>query len=216
MKKIFSEVAGSQLSQIKNILILVLIIIALIIGIVLFFRISGISIPNPFIAKPIVIDKTTIVVEEVHRLAELATATYYEDYVIVKKRTRESTIFGMKVTDVDDELVLITKGKVRAGFDLSKLRQQDIISDSVSITLKLPKVQLLDVITNPSDFETFEESGDWSYEEVTKYKNEARAAIEQSALNSGILELAEKAGKERLTSFMLALGFKEVTINYDN
>jgi hypothetical protein len=212
MKKISDEVAGSLFSQIKNILILVVIILVLIIGVVLFFKISGISIPNPFKSQPIVIDKTTNVVEEVHRLAELTTATYYEDYVIVKKRTRESTVLGLKINDVDDELVLITKGKVRAGFDLSKLQPQDILLDSISITLKLPEVRLLDIITNPSDFETFEESGDWSYEEVTKYKNEARAAIEQSALESGILELAEKTGKERLTSFLQVLGFKEVTI----
>jgi hypothetical protein len=216
MKKIFDEIAESQFSQIKNILILVVIILVLIIGVVLFFKISGISFPNPFKSQPIVIDKTTNVVEEVHRLAELTTATYYEDYVIVKKRTRESTVLGLKINDVDDELVLITKGKVRAGFDLSKLQPQDILSDSVSITLKLPEVQLLDIITNPSDFETFEESGDWSYEEVTKYKNEARAAIEQSALESGILELAEKTGKERLMSFLQVLGFKEVTINYNH
>jgi hypothetical protein len=131
----------------------------------------------------------------------------------VKKKTKESlfgSIFG------EDELVLITKGKVRAGFDLLKLNKQDIIIDSISITLKLPEVKILDIITNPSDFETIEESGKWTHEEVTNYKNEARAIIEMHALENGIFELAEKSGRKQLTSFLKALGFKEVIISLTN
>jgi hypothetical protein len=199
-----------MLSQIKKILILAIILIVLVIATVLFFKYSGIHFPNPFRAKPIVIDKTVNVIEKINRLAEFSTATYYEDYVITKKKTRETMVFGLKINDVEDELVLITRGKIRAGFDLSKLQTNDIIADSVSITLKLPKAQILDIITNPSDFETFEENGDWTYEEVTKCKNEVRAIIEKNALEGGIIELAEKTGKEKLTSFMKGLGFKTV------
>jgi hypothetical protein len=199
-----------SLSQIKKILVLVVIVIVLIMAVVLFFKYSGIHFSNPFKAKPIVIDKTVIVVTEIRRLAELTTATYYEENVIARKRTREATVFGMKVTDVEDELVIIAKGKVRVGFDLSKMQEKDIVADSASITLKLPQIQILDVITNPSGFETFEESGDWSHEEVTQYKNEVRAIIEKNALEGGIIKLAEKTGKEKLTSFMKGLGFKTV------
>jgi hypothetical protein len=141
--------------------------------------------------------------------------------VIVKQKSRETAVLGIKISllghtmTTDDELVLITRGKVRAGFDLSELREQDIMVDSVSITLKLPKPQILDVISNPSDFETFEESGKWSHEEVTTYKNEARAAIEKDALESGILERAEESGKQKLTSFLQALGFQKVFIESD-
>jgi hypothetical protein len=216
MKKTFIEdkMIGSWLSQVKSTLVLALIIIAIIIAAVLFFKFSGINIPNPFKEQPIVIDKTVNVVEEINRIAELATTTYYEDYVIVKQKS--TSVWGVKISlpghIADDELVLITKGKVRAGFDLSKLQEQDVAVDSVSITLKLPKPQILDVISNPSDFETFEESGKWSHEEVTDYKNEARAAIEKDALESGILERAEESGKQKLTSFLQALGFQKVFI----
>jgi hypothetical protein len=192
------------------------VLVAIIVAIGSTLKFFDFNFSNIFKSQPVVIDATTNVVTEVRRLAELTTATYYEENVIAKKRTRESTVFGMKVADVEDELVIIAKGKVRAGFDLSTMQEKDIVADSVSVSLKLPKVQILDVITNPSDFETFEESGEWSYEEVTQYKNEVRTIIEKNALGNGILELAEKAGKERLTSFMLALGFKQVTINYNN
>ncbi|GHS88378.1 hypothetical protein FACS1894201_09820 [Bacteroidia bacterium] len=173
---------------------------------------------NPFKSKPIVIDKTVNVVEKIRRLADFTTATYYKDYVIVQKKLSDVDVLGIKIAllgnkmTTQDELVLVTKGKVRAGFDLSKMQEQDITVDSISIMLKLPEPQLLEVITNPSDFETFEETGKWSHEEVTGYKNAARAAIENEALENGILERAEKAGKEKLTTFLHALGFKKISI----
>jgi hypothetical protein len=175
------------------------------------FDFSGIS--DVFKSQPVVIDNTANVVEEVRRLAELTTASYYEENVIVRKKARKAGIFGVKVVDIEDELVLLVKGKVRIGFDLSKMQEKDIVVDSVSISLRLPEVQILDVITNPSGFETFSESGNWSHDEVTQYKNEVRAVIEKNAIANGTMEFAEKAGKERLTSFMQALGFKTVKFN---
>jgi hypothetical protein len=169
---------------------------------------------KPFKEQPIVIDKTAIVVKEINRLAEWTTATYCIDNASINRKTEKLSIFGQTFATLDAELVLITKGKVRAGFDFSTLQEQDIVIDidSLSISLKLPKVQILDVITNPSDFETFEESGKWSYEEVKGFKNEARSLLVKNALESGIFELAEKNGREMLTALLFALGFKEVNV----
>ncbi|MDR1554006.1 MAG: DUF4230 domain-containing protein [Prevotellaceae bacterium] len=196
----------------KSIISRIVTIVILVVAGGLFLKFSNFDIAGLFKVKPIVIDKTANVVGEIRRLAEYATGTYY--YNVVIKKSKEASLFGIKMPD--NELVLVITGKVRAGFDLSKLQDQDIIADSVSITVRLPKVQILDVITNPSDFETFEESGKWSHEEVTGYKNEARATLEIEAINGGILEFAKKSGKENLTSFLQALGFKNVTILLTN
>jgi hypothetical protein len=189
---------------------IITIVIVLAVAVGLFMKFSSFSfsgIFGIFKEQAIVIDKTANIVEKINRLAELSTSTYYEDNVIMKKK---STLFGK------DELVIIAKGKVRVGFDLLKLDKQDIVIDSVSITVKLPKVKILDVITNPSDFETFEENGKWSHEEVTAYKNEARAIIETHAIENGILRLAEKSGREQFSMFLKALGFKKVNILLTN
>ncbi|MDR2684956.1 MAG: DUF4230 domain-containing protein [Prevotellaceae bacterium] len=186
----------------------------LVVAIGLFLKHSGFNFSDIFSifkAKPVVIDKTANIVDEIRSLAEYATTTYY--YEVAVKRSKESSFFGIKT---DNELVLIIKGKVRAGFDLSELQEQDIVADTVSITVRLPKVKILDIITNPSDFETYEESGKWSHEEVTGLKNEARATLEIKAVNGGILEFAKKSGKENLTSFLQALGFKKVIILLNN
>jgi hypothetical protein len=196
----------------KRIILGIAIIVTLVFAIGLYLKFFGFT--NPFKEQPIIIDKTANVIENIRRLAELTTATYYEDNVTVKEKTEAFSLLGKSISIIShkDELVFITKAKIRAGFDLSTLQKEDIVVDSVSITLKLPQVQLLDIITNPSDFYTFEESGKWSHEEVTSYKNEARAVIEKNALESGILERAENSGKEKLTTFLQALGFKEVNI----
>jgi hypothetical protein len=193
----------------KTIIVRTVTIIIIIAAAGLYLKYSSFNISNPFRSRPMVIEKTANVITEIRRLAELTTATYHHD-IVIKKSKATIIIFGIKIGK--NELVLITKGIVRAGYDLSKLQEKDIIADSVSITLKLPKAKILDIITNPSDFETFEESGRWTHEEVTRYKNEARTTLENIAVKGGILKLAEKTGKENLISFLKTFGFENVVI----
>ena len=178
-----------------------------------FFAFPNFKISNLFKEQPIVIDKTDNVVAEIRRLSEFTTAFYCGNNVIYKKKKKDLLVFGQTLSTLYDELVIITTGKVRAGFDFSEIQEQDISVQDTIISLKLPHVKILDIITNPSDFETFEESGKWSHEEVVAFKNEARALIEKNALDNGILKLAEENAIDNLTRFLSALGFKEININ---
>lgn len=132
----------------KKIIIAILTIALIVFGIGLYFKSSGFSFANLFKEQAIVIDKTKNVVEEIHRLAELTTATYYGEHVISKQKTSELLVSGIKISllwhtiSAKDEIVLITKGRVRAGFDLSKLEERDVVIDSISITLNLPRAQI--------------------------------------------------------------------------
>jgi hypothetical protein len=192
-------------------LIIIGIVCVIILGLFLYIKFSG----SDSDGSSLKIDKTENIVTEINRLAELTTLSYAHDIVIYKAKEKiHKNIFGKEKINTD-EIVLIVKGKVRFGFDLSELQEGDITFDSVSITLKLPPVQILDIITNPSDFEVFEESGKWSHEEITACKNEARAklSIDRKAMgNAGLFTVAEKSGIEKLTVFLQALGFKKVTI----
>ena len=184
---------------------LIIFFIAAIIAVFCFFKFSKYNFENPFKAKPIIIDKTVNVVEEVRKLAEFTTATYYQEVFITAMRER---------TFFNDELVIITKGKVRAGFDLSTISENDIYVDTITVKIRLPKVKILDVITNPSDFETYVESGKWSFNEVNEYKKEAREKLELLAIEDGIFDVAEKAAFEKLTFLFQMLGFKMVIIEH--
>lgn len=190
----------------KDTIILGVVIAICVLGIFYYVSFSKSQFVNPFKAKSITIDKTANIIEEINQLAEFTTTTYYQEIVI--HEVKENFLLS------DDELILIAKGTVRAGFDVSSLSSEDINIDlkTHSITVKLPEVKILDIITNPSDFETYVESGEWSFEEVNEFKKGTREKFEKEAVDGGILELAEKTAVEKLTALFQAFGFVNVVV----
>ena len=79
--------------------------------------------------------------------------------------------------------------------------------------MTLPQTEIFDIIVNPSNCDVFVEEGKWSHDEVTALQTQARAKIEQDALNYGILEQADKIGRERLTELFKTFGFNIVILN---
>lgn len=147
----------------------------------------------------------TQTITEIKKIDEFCTANYCEETVVSAKRKRT---FGT------DEIALIVKGTVRVGFDLRKMDTK--VSSDTAIAITLPEAKILDVITNPSDCETFVETGKWSHKQVTKYKDVARERIQNHAVTNGILKDAEKNGIDRLKLLFMGLGFKQVDIAVEN
>lgn len=143
----------------------------------------------------------TQTITEVKKIKEFCTANYTEETVVhVTRKRRVGT----------DELALIVKGTVRVGFDLS---QMDALPTSdTSIVIVLPKPQVLDLITNPSDCETFAESGRWSHKKVTQYKEVGRQRILNHAIADGIMRYAQESGTSRIRLLFMAMGFSDVQI----
>lgn len=163
--------------------------------------------------KPLSIEKTANVVEEVKKIGEFTSACYYEEMALRDTYTDKTLIF--KHTN---EILLIGKGTVRAGFDLSKLQEGDISVNDDTLRINLPPAEIFDIIMNPSDFSTEYEKGTWSHELTKPIKERARTELEQNAIKSGILEKAESTGIDRLTNLFKTFGFNEVviTVTIDN
>lgn len=149
-----------------------------------------------------VVRTITQTVVEVKKIKEFCTANYQEETVVVARRKKLLRT---------EELAIIAKGTVRVGFDLSKMTTR--LTSDTSIVVELPAPIVLDVITNPGDFDIFEENGKWDQKVVTTYKNLARATILNHAKAEGIMEDAEKNGVEKLTLLFKRMGMKSVTIN---
>ena len=116
------------------------------------------------------IDDTALIVTKVQALGELTTACYYDEMVLTQSKpgALASTPLGSLARDgfgkdVDDHLVLIAKGTVRAGVDLLEMTPEDIRFSGDTVFVRLPAPQYLDIIVNPSDFEVFVESGKWAH-----------------------------------------------------
>ena len=109
--------------------------------------------------KELKIDNTANVVEKIKSIAEFTTAFYYEEAVLKNNKTEAGkqnslmNLMNIEADSVYSEVVILAKGKVRAGYNLSKVSTEQIIINEDSISIVLPEPEIFDVIVNPSDYE---------------------------------------------------------------
>jgi hypothetical protein len=183
------------------------------------------SFSNWLEAKPVVIDETPLVISEIKKIAELHTAKLYcevvADSVIISPA--EAAILAMQgsgafpilpsmVFTGGKKMVLIAKGRVIAGLDLSALNEKNVIVKNDSVWLTLPSAKILDIITNPSDFEVFTEEGTWSSNEVNAVKQKAVSIMRAEAQKRGLIEQANERAKLLMGNFLKATGFVWVEV----
>lgn len=169
-----------------------------------------------FPKRTLKIDKTVNVVDEVQKIGEFSTACYYEEVVVKNTKSSEinnSYLGSLVKADFQDQLVVIARGKVKAGFDLTKLGKDDLVVRHDTISVNLPPVEVFDVIVNPSDYEVYVEAGTWSHDEVAQLTASGKDQILQDAKNFNILQKAEENGLVKLKELFVALGFNEVILN---
>lgn len=163
---------------------------------------------------------TPTVVESIKSIAEMATACYFEEKIILEKKAnylvdnKMGEFLGKAANKeplLEDELCLIAKGHVRAGYNLQEMSEQDIVLKDGALTITLPKVRILDVIINPKGWDFYVESGDWR-ERIKDIQSTARQLIEQDAVRSGILDKAARNGETKIKAIMHGLGYQDVTV----
>lgn len=174
------------------------------------------SLSDLFTPKAVIIDDTPILIKEINQIAELTTAVSYDEVVVdsVKFNQVPVIITNPLVPGLitHDKIVLIARGRVVAGINLKKLKDDNIFIAKDSVSIRLPKVEILNTIINPSDFETFSEKGNWSNTEVILVKEKALRVIQQRALSQNILRTADEKGKSVLEKFLRSTGFTKVTL----
>lgn len=152
------------------------------------------------------IEETPVIVQQVKDIAQLFTQTFYDEYVY------DTGLIRTPIFSQDKRLIFIAKGEVIAGFDLSGLSADAIIRRGKSIVVKLPPARVLEVVINPSGFETFIEKGEITFEESKRFHEDARLIFEQNALRKGILRNSAAQGRQTLEKFFRLLGFESVDI----
>jgi hypothetical protein len=172
-----------------------------------------------FSSKPVVIDKTPILIKEIKSIAELITIAAYDEVVvdsivISTTNVRSFNTFSPLpvIPIVTKRIVLIGRGKVLAGTQLTNLHKRSIFVEKDTITLKLNHAVILDAIMNPSDFETFDEKGTWSDEAVRAVKMKAKQKMINRALQRNILQKADVKAKAVMENFLLSAGYKKVNV----
>jgi hypothetical protein len=173
-----------------------------------------------FASKAVRIDDTPILIKDIKELAELTTMVSIDE-VVVDSITADPTTLAIKnITGLSlnpfssgyDQLVLICKGRVIAGTDLTSLGSGNIYRDKDSVSLGLPPARILEIIINPSDVETFIEKGDWTTEAFEKVKIRAREKMKARALSEDILGKANARARLLMDNFLHQSGFTKVNV----
>ena len=167
------------------------------------------------------IDDTPVIITKIRSLGELTTACYYDEMVLsrTKQNAFSSSALGSLARDglgkdVDDHLVIIAKGTVRAGVDLMDMTEEDIRFVGDTAYIRLPAPQYLDVIVNPSGFEVFAESGKWSHEEVTSLQDTARQRLMMGADHYGLKSKAYAGAMDAVTELLAASGYTYIRFDH--
>ena len=197
----------------------VILVVLLLIGGWIFLRTNPFNWNFAFWDTGLKIENTANVVEQIKKISEFTTVCYYEEAVVKneKQTSANNTIIDflkLSPDSIHEEIVIIAKGKVRAGFDLSKIKVEDIVVKSDTISITLPSPEVFEVIANPSDYEVFVEDGKWSHEEIVALQVDHREQLLQSAVNAGALDKA-KEGKDKISDLLKTFGFNVVNITIE-
>lgn len=157
-------------------------------------------------------------IQSIKAQAELSTVEYNTVTEIYNETPPEGIIdefLGNK-----EQLLILVYGEVRAGFDLSKLNEDDIWTDGTRVRLVLPPPEIL---TTSIDFERthvvyyennliFDNNNPNLQGEALK---QAQDAIKEAALTEGVLERANDFGQLYFENFLHSAGFTDVEVVVD-
>ncbi len=118
----------------------------------------------------------------------------------------------------DRKILISCEAKLKAGIDLSQLKEEDISINGQSITLTLPKAKIISINLPPAKIKVeYEETGifrsSFSTAERDALAAQGEQQIRQSAEQLGLLQSASDNAAVFITSFLKRLGYKTVYIH---
>jgi hypothetical protein len=178
--------------------------------------------PSPFGGEllpapaPTPLPPPTVTISGIRALAELATVEYLAVAEVPNERVPDDF---RQYLGVREQILLIAYGEVKAGFDLSKLREEDLWTDGSRVQLHLPAPEILSTSLD------FERTHVVFYQKSLLVEHDptlgqetldiAEEAIRQAAMETDVLEKAAGYGQLYFENFLRSLGFTEVQVIVD-
>lgn len=156
------------------------------------------------------------VITGIQAFGRLETAQYMVRDIVAMEEVPE-TIFERLSRD---RLLLIAEGEVVAGFDLSKVREGDIIAIHDTVLILLPEPEILySRIDNDRTYVYERDTGLLRHPDPdleTEARRLAERHVREWALENGILDDATKFGFMYLENFLHSLGFTRIRLEIRN
>lgn len=157
---------------------------------------------------------TSGVLERVKAVSQLNTVEMYFNEIIDYS---DSKYFNeMKLPFTTKSFIFTVKARVKAGVDLSQLKEKDIELEDGYIRIILPKP----IVTSKEilEYKAYDEQ-DGLFNEVTNEDTlgaleEFNGRLEKQALESGILEKAQTNAETALKNVLMMAGFEEIEVAF--
>jgi hypothetical protein len=160
------------------------------------------------------------VISQIQNIGRFETVSYTLEKVIAYDQDANSLWRFLG----DHKKLFVVQGEVIAGFDLSRLSKQNVVLQGKNITVDLPVPQILETILDEEKMSVYDANtgvyGIWSEGINSNTQLQILAAAKLSlradACKGNILQKASTGAKQHFTSFLMAVGFKNVIINIPN
>lgn len=123
---------------------------------------------------------------------------------------------GLREFLFGDKLLLIARGDVIAGVDLSAVTEGDVTIDGDALTLSVPAPEIFTSALRSGETRVYDRTQGLFSRADKDLESEARAsaeaAIRQAACDAGILDDARVNARKQLTALFTAAGFSTVVI----
>lgn len=167
--------------------------------------------PTPSTTELITIKPPTI--QEIQQMAELSTVKFSLSAEVMDERVPDDFRANL---GVKEELLLLAYGEVAAGFDLSKMSEEDIWVDGTRIQLRLPPAEILySRLDTERTRVIYYKKSLFVQREIAmegRAREEAEKAIREAALQGDILDHAGKYGELFFANWLRSMGFTEVQV----
>lgn len=155
---------------------------------------------------------TAVVVTQLQEFSRYETASFTVETIIdmgEKTNAVQDFLFG-------DRLLLVAHGFAIAGFDLSKVDENNINISGSQISLTLPPPELLLVTLDNEKTQVFDRDTGILTRPLTDLEREARLVAEdeivKAACETKLLETASENARKQLTVLFQGMGFSDVSI----
>jgi hypothetical protein len=155
------------------------------------------------------IDQPTVV-RQIQQLQRLETVSFFMDKIISGEHDNPYLPRFL----VSDRLLLVVHGDVIAGVDLSQLQPRDVSITGKTISIRIPKSQILVTRLDNSKTRVYSrDTGLFSSPDPnleSEVRQEAERQLQEAALQGNILKTADDNARSTLSALLRSLGFTTV------
>jgi hypothetical protein len=155
----------------------------------------------------------------IHDVARLETTSYHIEKVVEVTDT-QAHLWGL--VEAKDDLLLIAVGDVVAGVDLSKVRDEDVVFDpkTRSIRVKMPRPEVLSSTLDEQATHAYSRHTDTMAKRNEQLEGDARRRAEEQmrkqAVDAGILDRARTSADRTVRALLQSLGCSQIDLDWQD